>query len=96
MVKLRLYELAESEMKAFQTLDTPDLYFEFYPQRYPGRRGEDELFGMYIISCLCSTLFVHALNVKIAWVKLLLLLIMTVQGLWCVSPCGCFMLTCHT
>lgn len=39
LVKLRLYEMAESEIRAFQNLDTPDLYFEFYPQLYPCRRG---------------------------------------------------------
>lgn len=34
-----MYEQAEAEMRAFQTLDTPDLYFQFYANTYPGRRG---------------------------------------------------------
>lgn len=49
LVKLRLYEMAESEMRAFQTLDTPDLYFEFYPQIYPGRRGSMVCFAMRLL-----------------------------------------------
>ncbi|KAK7101190.1 hypothetical protein V1264_024019 [Littorina saxatilis] len=49
MVKLRLYEMAESEMRAFQNLDTPDLYFEFYPQRFPGRRGSMVCFAMRLL-----------------------------------------------
>ncbi|XP_076463127.1 trafficking protein particle complex subunit 12-like [Babylonia areolata] len=49
MVKLRLYEMAECEMRAFQNLDTPDLYFEFYPQQYPGRRGSMVCFAMRML-----------------------------------------------
>lgn len=39
MVKLRMFEQAEAEMRAFQTLDTPDLYFQYQANSYPGRRG---------------------------------------------------------
>nr|KAG5702081.1 hypothetical protein BaRGS_032330 [Batillaria attramentaria] len=49
LVKLRVYETAESEMRAFQNLDTPDLYFEFYPQLYPGRRGSMVCFAMRLL-----------------------------------------------
>ncbi|KAL8600764.1 hypothetical protein ACOMHN_055959 [Nucella lapillus] len=49
MVKLRLCERAESEMRAFQNLDTPDLYFEFYPQQFPGRRGSMVCFAMRML-----------------------------------------------
>ncbi|XP_062620669.1 trafficking protein particle complex subunit 12-like [Saccostrea cucullata] len=49
LLKLRLYSVAESEMQAFQNLDTPDLYFEFYPHIYPGRKGSMVPFGMRIL-----------------------------------------------
>ena len=38
-MKLRLYNIAETEFQAFKTLDTPDIYYDFYPQIYPGKRG---------------------------------------------------------
>lgn len=49
MVKLRMYELAEAEIKAFQNLDTPDLYFQFYANTYPGRRGSMVSFSMRLL-----------------------------------------------
>lgn len=49
LVKLRLYSVAETEMQAFQTLDTPDLYFEFSPHIYPGRKGSMVPFGMRLL-----------------------------------------------
>ncbi|BFY99723.1 hypothetical protein BsWGS_02763 [Bradybaena similaris] len=49
MVKLRMYEQAEAEMRAFQTLDTPDLYFQFYANSYPGRRGSMVSFSMRLL-----------------------------------------------
>lgn len=49
MVKLRMYEAAEAEMRAFQTLDTPDLYFQFYANTYPGRRGSMVSFAMRLL-----------------------------------------------
>ncbi|KAH9523371.1 Trafficking protein particle complex subunit 12 [Bulinus truncatus] len=49
MVKLRMYEQAEAEMRAFQTLDTPDLYFQFYANTYPGRRGSMVSFSMRLL-----------------------------------------------
>ncbi len=39
LVKLRLYSQAESELQAFGSLDKPDLYYEFYPDAFAGRRG---------------------------------------------------------
>uniref|UniRef100_A0A6A7G391 Trafficking protein particle complex subunit 12-like n=1 Tax=Hirondellea gigas TaxID=1518452 RepID=A0A6A7G391_9CRUS len=39
LVKLRRYSLAEVECEQFGQLDAPDLYFEFYPELYGGRRG---------------------------------------------------------
>jgi len=38
-MKLRLYADAESECQAFGNLDSADLYYEFYPDTYGGRRG---------------------------------------------------------
>ncbi|XP_042142600.1 trafficking protein particle complex subunit 12 [Ixodes scapularis] len=38
-VKLRKFALAEVEAEAFGDLDRPDLYYEFYPDSYPGKRG---------------------------------------------------------
>ena len=42
LVKLRLCSQAESELQAFGSLDKPDLYYEFYPDVFHGRRGEDK------------------------------------------------------
>lgn len=39
LVKLRRYSLAEVECEQFGLLDAPDLYFEFYPELYGGRKG---------------------------------------------------------
>ncbi|GFR99819.1 trafficking protein particle complex subunit 12-like, partial [Elysia marginata] len=49
MVKLRMHDAAEAEMRAFQTLDTPDLYFQFYANTYPGRRGSMVSFAMRLL-----------------------------------------------
>ncbi|GFO18870.1 trafficking protein particle complex subunit 12-like [Plakobranchus ocellatus] len=49
MVKLRMYDTAEAEMRAFQTLDTPDLYFQYYLNTYPGRRGSMVSFPMRLL-----------------------------------------------
>ncbi|XP_054710767.1 trafficking protein particle complex subunit 12-like [Uloborus diversus] len=39
LVKLRKFSLAEIESAAFGDLDRPDLYYEFYPDLYEGKRG---------------------------------------------------------
>ncbi|XP_063410110.1 trafficking protein particle complex subunit 12-like isoform X2 [Mytilus trossulus] len=49
LMKLRYYSIAESEFQAFQNLDTPDLYYEYYPRMYPGRKGSMVPFGMRIL-----------------------------------------------
>ncbi|XP_064487185.1 trafficking protein particle complex subunit 12-like [Ornithodoros turicata] len=38
-VKLRKFPLAEVEAEAFGSLDKPDLYYEFYPDTFPGKKG---------------------------------------------------------
>ncbi|XP_059146848.1 trafficking protein particle complex subunit 12-like isoform X2 [Physella acuta] len=49
MVKMRMYEQADAEMRAFHNLDTPDLYFQFYANTYPGRRGSMVSFSMRLL-----------------------------------------------
>nr|XP_055110199.1 trafficking protein particle complex subunit 12 isoform X6 [Symphalangus syndactylus] len=38
LVKLGLFQNAEMEFEPFGNLDQPDLYYEYYPHVYPGRR----------------------------------------------------------
>lgn len=40
LVKLGLFQNAELEFEPFGSLDQPDLYYEYYPHVYPGRRGK--------------------------------------------------------
>ncbi|KFP30173.1 Trafficking protein particle complex subunit 12, partial [Colius striatus] len=39
LVKLNLFQNAEMEFEPFGNLDQPDLYYEYYPHVYPGRKG---------------------------------------------------------
>lgn len=39
LTKLNLFQNAELEIEPFGNLDQPDLYYEYYPTVYPGRRG---------------------------------------------------------
>ena len=39
LVKLRHFSVAEAEAEAFGDCDKPDLYYEYYPEQYPNRRG---------------------------------------------------------
>jgi len=39
LTKLNLFQNAELECEPFGNLDHPDLYYEYYPSVYPGRRG---------------------------------------------------------
>lgn len=49
LMKLKLYNIVESELQGFQNLDTPDLYYEYYPQIHPGRKGSIVSFGMRLL-----------------------------------------------
>ncbi|KAK3601536.1 hypothetical protein CHS0354_027678 [Potamilus streckersoni] len=49
LLKLRMYGVAESELQGFSNMDTPDLYYEFYPHMYPGCHGSMVPFGMRIL-----------------------------------------------
>ncbi|KAM9636050.1 trafficking protein particle complex subunit 12 isoform 3-T4 [Trichechus inunguis] len=49
LVKLGLFQNAEMEFEPFGNLDQPDLYYEYYPHVYPGRRGSLVPFSMRIL-----------------------------------------------
>ncbi|XP_030167581.1 trafficking protein particle complex subunit 12 isoform X1 [Lynx canadensis] len=49
LVKLGLFQNAEMEFEPFGNLDRPDLYYEYHPQVYPGRRGSMVPFSMRIL-----------------------------------------------
>ncbi|XP_073321554.1 trafficking protein particle complex subunit 12 [Pagrus major] len=47
--KLNLFQNAELEFEPFGNLDQPDLYYEYYPTVYPGRRGSMVPFSMRLL-----------------------------------------------
>jgi hypothetical protein len=47
LTKLSLFQNAEMELEPFGNLDQPDLYYEYYPTVYPGRRGTHHLYLKY-------------------------------------------------
>ncbi|XP_053878752.1 trafficking protein particle complex subunit 12 isoform X2 [Malaclemys terrapin pileata] len=49
LVKLNLFQNAELEFEPFGNLDQPDLYYEYYPHVYPGRKGSMVPFSMRIL-----------------------------------------------
>uniref|UniRef100_A0A8C5BYV2 Trafficking protein particle complex subunit 12 n=1 Tax=Gadus morhua TaxID=8049 RepID=A0A8C5BYV2_GADMO len=49
LCKLNLFQSAEMEMEPFGNLDQPDLYYEYYPTVYPGRRGSMVPFSMRLL-----------------------------------------------
>uniref|UniRef100_A0A8C8SFK7 Trafficking protein particle complex subunit 12 n=1 Tax=Pelusios castaneus TaxID=367368 RepID=A0A8C8SFK7_9SAUR len=49
LVKLNLFQNAEVEFEPFGNLDQPDLYYEYYPHVYPGRKGSMVPFSMRIL-----------------------------------------------
>uniref|UniRef100_A0A8C2HMZ6 Trafficking protein particle complex subunit 12 n=1 Tax=Cyprinus carpio TaxID=7962 RepID=A0A8C2HMZ6_CYPCA len=49
LVKLSLFQNAELEFEPFGNLDHPDLYYEYYPTVYPGRRGSMLPFSMRVL-----------------------------------------------
>ncbi|KAK3537738.1 hypothetical protein QTP70_017874, partial [Hemibagrus guttatus] len=50
LVKLSLFQNAELEFEPFGNLDQPDLYYEYYPTVYPGRRGSSMVpFSMRVL-----------------------------------------------
>ncbi|XP_030346783.1 trafficking protein particle complex subunit 12 isoform X2 [Strigops habroptila] len=49
LVKLNLFQNAEMEFEPFGNLDQPDLYYEYYPHVYPGRKGSMVPFSLRIL-----------------------------------------------
>ncbi|XP_066571630.1 trafficking protein particle complex subunit 12 [Amia ocellicauda] len=49
LTKLSLFQNAELEFEPFGNLDQPDLYYEYYPNMYPGRRGSMVPFSMRVL-----------------------------------------------
>nr|XP_046269919.1 trafficking protein particle complex subunit 12 isoform X2 [Scatophagus argus]XP_046269920.1 trafficking protein particle complex subunit 12 isoform X2 [Scatophagus argus]XP_046269922.1 trafficking protein particle complex subunit 12 isoform X2 [Scatophagus argus]XP_046269923.1 trafficking protein particle complex subunit 12 isoform X2 [Scatophagus argus] len=49
LTKLNLFQNAELEFEPFVNLDQPDLYYEYYPTVYPGRRGSMVPFSMRLL-----------------------------------------------
>uniref|UniRef100_A0A6Q2YAX5 Trafficking protein particle complex subunit 12 n=1 Tax=Esox lucius TaxID=8010 RepID=A0A6Q2YAX5_ESOLU len=49
LTKLSLFQNAEMELEPFGNLDHPDLYYEYYPAIYPGRRGSMVPFSMRVL-----------------------------------------------
>uniref|UniRef100_A0A672RAV9 Trafficking protein particle complex subunit 12 n=1 Tax=Sinocyclocheilus grahami TaxID=75366 RepID=A0A672RAV9_SINGR len=49
LVKLSLFQNAELEFEPFGNLDHPNLYYEYYPTVYPGRRGSMVPFSMRVL-----------------------------------------------
>nr|CAB3267221.1 trafficking protein particle complex subunit 12-like [Phallusia mammillata] len=49
LVRLKAFELAETEISQFGELDSADLYFGFYPDLYPGRQGSMVPFSMRLL-----------------------------------------------
>uniref|UniRef100_A0A673CW49 Trafficking protein particle complex subunit 12 n=1 Tax=Sphaeramia orbicularis TaxID=375764 RepID=A0A673CW49_9TELE len=49
LTKLNLFQNAELEIEPFGNLDQPDLYYEYYPAVYPGRRGSMVPFSMRLL-----------------------------------------------
>lgn len=55
-MKLGLFQNAEMEFEPFGNLDQPDLYYEYYPHVYPGRRGKA---GVNVSASACAMLCLH-------------------------------------
>ncbi|KAJ8398219.1 hypothetical protein AAFF_G00430630 [Aldrovandia affinis] len=49
LIKLSLFQNAELEFEPFGNLDRLDLYYEYYPTVYPGRRGSMVPFSMRVL-----------------------------------------------
>ncbi|XP_051942639.1 trafficking protein particle complex subunit 12 [Hippocampus zosterae] len=49
LTKLNLFQNAELEFEPFGDLDQPDLFYEYYPTLYPGRRGSMVPFSMRLL-----------------------------------------------
>ncbi|XP_028652746.2 trafficking protein particle complex subunit 12 isoform X1 [Erpetoichthys calabaricus] len=50
LTKLSLFQNAELEFESFGNLDQPDLYYEYHPCVYPGRKGSMVPFSMRVLN----------------------------------------------
>ena len=49
MIKLKQFNTVEGEAAAFGDLDKVDLYYDYYPDQYGGRRGSMASFGFRLL-----------------------------------------------
>lgn len=49
LFKLQMFSTAEVELEAFGNFNQPDLFYEFYPATYPGRKGSMVPFSLRIL-----------------------------------------------
>lgn len=49
LLKLGYYDLLQNESEAFGLLNRPDVYFQFYPEMYPGRKGSMASFSFRLL-----------------------------------------------
>ncbi|GAB6033487.1 hypothetical protein CHUAL_013372 [Chamberlinius hualienensis] len=55
LTKLRLFNMAEAEGEPFGDLDKPDLYYDFYPDSYGGRKGSMVPFALRVLLAQINT-----------------------------------------
>lgn len=67
LVKLGLFELCQSEAHTFNDLMSPDVFFDFYPEMYNGRKGSMASFSFRL---LLAELPMHMGNAKLSQEKL--------------------------
>lgn len=64
---MRQFELCQSEAEPFGALDRPDLYYDFYPEMYSGRKGSMACFSFRLLLAEFPS---HLGNVKAAMDRL--------------------------
>ena len=74
-----MFQQAETELIAFRNLDQADLYYEYYPDLYPGRKGSMVPFGMRLLyaelphllgksqDCLDKLCYLRAIIQRVCW-----------------------------
>lgn len=49
LVKLKQFSMAEVEAEPFESLDKPDMFYQYYPDTYPDRRGSMAPFSFRVL-----------------------------------------------
>ncbi|XP_076806891.1 trafficking protein particle complex subunit 12-like [Clavelina lepadiformis] len=49
LIRLKLFEMVETELSQFGSFDSADLYYGFYPDVYPGRKGSMVPFSLRLL-----------------------------------------------